>query len=61
MQVFNWFPGGDDGTVVSHYIWIYVLITVVATLLTLGTWYYFVVWRHRARKEVEEDEIHLVA
>ncbi|OTA57626.1 hypothetical protein K449DRAFT_355104 [Hypoxylon sp. EC38] len=61
MQLFNWFPSGDNGIVVSHYLWIYVLITVVATLLTLGTWYYFVVWRHRARKEAEEDEVHLIA
>ncbi|KAI0838814.1 hypothetical protein F5Y06DRAFT_266613 [Hypoxylon sp. FL0890] len=60
MQFFNWIPG-NDGTVVSHYLWIYVLVTVVATLLTLGTWYYFVVWRPRSRKEVSEDEMPLVA
>ncbi|KAI1136870.1 hypothetical protein F5Y05DRAFT_414590 [Hypoxylon sp. FL0543] len=60
MQFFNWIPS-DDGTVVSHYLWIYFLVTVVATLLTLGTWYYFVVWRPRSRREVSEDEIPLVA
>ncbi|KAH8746302.1 hypothetical protein F5882DRAFT_422864 [Hyaloscypha sp. PMI_1271] len=44
MTFFNW--GGSNGAaVVSSQIWIYVLFTVCFTLLTVGTWYYFVIWR----------------
>ncbi|KAI1370661.1 hypothetical protein F4677DRAFT_437808 [Hypoxylon crocopeplum] len=61
MQFFNWFVDESGSTIVSRYIWIYVLVTVVATLLTLGSWYYFVFWRHRQRKEVSDDERPLVS
>ncbi|KAI1456405.1 hypothetical protein F4805DRAFT_458829 [Annulohypoxylon moriforme] len=55
MQFFNWVPNKDD-TVVSQYFWIYILATVIATMLTLGTWYYCVVWRHRSHKVASDEE-----
>ncbi|KAI2616117.1 hypothetical protein GGS26DRAFT_453179 [Hypomontagnella submonticulosa] len=60
MQFFNWIPDGD-ATVVSHYFWIYVLVTVVATLATLGTWYYCVLWRHRTQKRTPDEEMSFFA
>ncbi|OTB15862.1 hypothetical protein K445DRAFT_22180 [Daldinia sp. EC12] len=40
MQFFNWFPKDNSDTVVSYYFWIYILVTLAMTLLTLGVWYY---------------------
>lgn len=59
MTFFNWF--GSNGAVVSPYFWIYVLFTVVFTLLTLGSWWYFANYRHsRIRKPTSEEEMSLV-
>ncbi|KAI1086954.1 hypothetical protein F5B19DRAFT_477315 [Rostrohypoxylon terebratum] len=54
MQFFNWLPSQD--TVVSQYFWIYILATVIATMSTLGIYYYCVVWRHRSRKMPTEED-----
>ncbi|KAF3059977.1 hypothetical protein GL218_05118 [Daldinia childiae] len=54
MQFFNWFPGDDGNTVVSRYFWIYILFTIVLTLLTLGIWYY-VSWREKQQKQHNID------
>ncbi|ORY00553.1 hypothetical protein BCR34DRAFT_546839 [Clohesyomyces aquaticus] len=46
MTFFNWFTG--DGTIrVSRYLWVYVLITVIFTCITVGSWYFFVVHRRK--------------
>jgi len=65
MTFFNWFPDSSPSTgasknsnatqnpesVVSSYVWIWVLFTVVATSATFLFWYYFIVYREaRARK-----------
>lgn len=53
MTFFSWSAGGsNDGhdntsnAVVSPWLWIYVLFTVVATAATVASWYYFVVYRN---------------
>jgi len=59
MTFFNWF--GTNGAVVSPYLWIYILFTVFFTLLTLGSWWYFVSYRHsRPQKQTSEEEMPLV-
>ncbi|KAI1655239.1 hypothetical protein F4813DRAFT_368192 [Daldinia decipiens] len=54
MQFFNWFPGDDGNTMVSRYFWIYVLVTIAMTLLTLGVWYY-VSWKEKQQKQHNAD------
>ncbi|KAI0110207.1 hypothetical protein F4814DRAFT_395618 [Daldinia grandis] len=54
MQFFNWTPSGDSDTVVSPYFWIYVLVTLVTTTLTLGIWY-FALWRGKQRKLASKE------
>jgi len=39
------FQPADRPEVVSHWIWIYWLITAVLTFAVLGAWYYFIVNR----------------
>jgi hypothetical protein len=59
MTFFNWFGAG--GEVVSPYFYIYVIFTVFFTLLTLGSWWYFVSYRHsRGQNTSLEEEIPLV-
>ncbi|KAH8789951.1 hypothetical protein F5882DRAFT_493652 [Hyaloscypha sp. PMI_1271] len=59
MTFFNWF--GSGGAVVSPYFYIYVLFTVCFTLITLGSWWYFVSYRHSSRQKSSlEEEIPLV-
>ena len=36
----------------SSYFWMYIVITVFFTMLTVGLWYYFNVFRHTARHKV---------
>ncbi len=58
MTFFDWFGQSGSGTVVSSYFWIYVLVTVSFTLLTIGTWWYFVVYRPSRRyKKVLGDKV----
>lgn len=55
MTFFNWFD--DTGKPeVSGYLWIYVLVSAVFTLLTLGSWWYFGICRRRPRRESFDDE-----
>ena len=49
MTFFNWSNEPDSPTV-SEYIWIYVLITVIFTALTIGLWYYIVIVRPSRQK-----------
>ncbi|KAK4445807.1 hypothetical protein QBC34DRAFT_441434 [Podospora aff. communis PSN243] len=43
-------------TVVSSYVWIWVVFTVAATLLTFFFWYYFIVYRGR-RAKIRQDKL----
>jgi Mg2+ and Co2+ transporter CorA len=55
MTFFNWFP--DSGPArVSSYLWVYVLITVLFTVATVGLWYFFVVHRQNRRSVGAEDD-----
>lgn len=55
MDFFNW--GGAHGEKVSSYLWVYVVITVFFTSITLGLWYYFVIYRQSASKLVDEERL----
>ncbi|KAF7547218.1 hypothetical protein G7Z17_g7895 [Cylindrodendrum hubeiense] len=58
MSFFDWNSGSSGGVVVSKYVWIYVVIAVILTLLTVGVWYYLSVLRPRrlADRWNEEDD-----
>lgn len=54
MTFFDWKP--DNGTArVSSYLWIYVLVTVIFTGVTIGLWYFFVVYRRPISMVVDEE------
>lgn len=55
MTFFTW----DDGATVSPYFWVYALLTIATTIITLGSWYYMSV-RNGARKEETTDEESLI-
>ncbi|KAH7380991.1 hypothetical protein BKA64DRAFT_685465 [Cadophora sp. MPI-SDFR-AT-0126] len=55
MTFFNWSASDGEGQV-SAYIWIYVLVTLCFTLATVGTWYYFVIWRQSRLNKEKSDE-----
>ena len=58
MTFFDWFD--DKGNArVSSYLWIYVVVTVFFTGITVGLWYFFVVYRSSARSMVDEEKIAL--
>ncbi|KAI0506868.1 hypothetical protein F5B22DRAFT_622347 [Xylaria bambusicola] len=46
MTFFDW-SGNSGQPVVSKYIWIYVLFTLLVTLITIGLWYYFNIYRRQ--------------
>lgn len=55
MTFFNW-SNETDSPNVSKWLWIYVLITVFFTALTIGLWYYIVIFRPaRQGKRVDEE------
>lgn len=54
MNFVDW--NNDDGNVkVSSYVWIYVLVTVFFTGITIGLWYFFVVYRRINRIAGDEE------
>jgi uncharacterized membrane protein SpoIIM required for sporulation len=55
MTFFNW-SDAQGKTRVSSYIWIYVLVTVLFTVSTLGLWYFFVVYRKATRPEIDVEK-----
>ena len=58
MTFFDWFD--DSGrTRVSSYLWIYVVITVVFTGVTIGLWYYFVMSRVARRSKNDEEKFRI--
>jgi hypothetical protein len=55
MTFFNW--SGEDGKArVSSYLWIYVVVTLCFTAITIGLWYFFVVFRQKARGKGDEEK-----
>jgi hypothetical protein len=54
MTFFNW---SDDGSTarVSKYLWIYVVVTVIFTAMTIGLWYFFVLFRRSSPKKDDEE------
>jgi len=56
MTFFNWSSdSSSDHPTVSGNIWIYFLITVVFTLITLLLFWYFILSRQRTRKRPQQD------
>ncbi|KAF2477888.1 uncharacterized protein BDR25DRAFT_250230 [Lindgomyces ingoldianus] len=56
MTFFNW--SNQPGTqTVSTYLWVYVLITISFTALTIGLWYYIVVFRHSRGKRKDRGDL----
>ncbi|KAF3765540.1 hypothetical protein M406DRAFT_355963 [Cryphonectria parasitica EP155] len=57
MSFFSWFNNSGSSQVqVSSYIWVYITVTVVCTVLTIGLWYYFNIWRRTGPKKQEEEK-----
>ncbi|KAF1948779.1 hypothetical protein CC80DRAFT_599444 [Byssothecium circinans] len=55
MTFFNWSGNGGSPSV-SNYVWIYVLVTAIFTVVTLGMWYYLVVWRPKYEATTRKDD-----
>ncbi|GAB1315707.1 Magnesium transport protein CorA, transmembrane region [Madurella fahalii] len=56
MTFFNWnSDSGGDHPIVSSSIWIYFLVTVVFTLITLMLFWYFILSRQRNRRRSRQD------
>ncbi|KAH7091633.1 hypothetical protein FB567DRAFT_278455 [Paraphoma chrysanthemicola] len=56
MTFFDWFD--DSGkTRVSSYLWIYVVVTVFFTGITIGLWYFFVMSRRTGRFKGDEEKV----
>lgn len=55
MTFFDW-SGSDGKTQVSSYLWVYIVVTIVFTALTIGLWYFFVIHRRTSRKPIEEEK-----
>jgi heme/copper-type cytochrome/quinol oxidase subunit 2 len=58
MTFFDW--SGEGGkTRVSSYLWIYITITAVFTLLTVGSWYFLVLHRrqHKMAQDTESEPL----
>jgi hypothetical protein len=56
MTFFDWFGYGGKAQV-SGYLWIYVVVTVFFTAITIGLWYYFVIFRRSGRKISDEEKV----
>ncbi|ETS88087.1 hypothetical protein PFICI_01915 [Pestalotiopsis fici W106-1] len=57
MTFFNWSNDGGE-PIVSEYFWVYVVVTVACTLLTVGLWYYFNISRRSLRKSRDVEEMY---
>jgi hypothetical protein len=57
MSFFDWNTGSTSPHV-SEYFWIYIVLTLCLTGLTVGSWYYVTVYRreHLAKKFDDDDE-----
>jgi hypothetical protein len=50
MTFFDW-SGSDGSPMVSTYVWIYILATILFTSVTIGAWYYIAIFRYRYREK----------
>ena len=50
---FNW-KAAADSTIVSGYIWIFIVIAVSLTTVTVGAWYFAT--RHARNSETAQEE-----
>jgi hypothetical protein len=55
MTFFDW-SDSSGGARVSSYLWIYVAVTVFFTAITIGLWYYFIIYR-RMRRSIDTAEV----
>jgi len=56
MTFFDW--NDDKGkALVSKYLWIYVVVTVFFTAITIGLWYFFVMFRRSRPVKSDEEEM----
>ncbi|KAF2030942.1 hypothetical protein EK21DRAFT_48425, partial [Setomelanomma holmii] len=55
MTFFDW-SGNGGKTRVSSYLWIYVVVTVISTAITIGLWYFFVISRRAGRTTNDEEK-----
>ncbi|EPE33279.1 hypothetical protein GLAREA_06291 [Glarea lozoyensis ATCC 20868] len=51
MTFFNW--SATDGQIVSSYFWIYIVVAVACTVLTVGVWWYFVTYRQSKHRQLD--------
>ncbi|KXJ88267.1 hypothetical protein Micbo1qcDRAFT_166924 [Microdochium bolleyi] len=56
---FQWHDGEPEPQL-SSYFWVYIVITVLCTMLTLGLWYYFNVFRRRMKRSKDEYSVSVV-
>ncbi|KAF9701379.1 hypothetical protein EKO04_001039 [Ascochyta lentis] len=54
MTFFDWHDQ-NGGTRVSSYLWVYIVVTVFFTAITIGLWYFFVIFRRTGRKTGDEE------
>ncbi|KAH5581941.1 hypothetical protein HBI24_120700 [Parastagonospora nodorum] len=55
MTFFDW--SGDSGQGrVSSYVWVYVVVTIFFTAVTVGLWYFFVIYRRGVQMAVDEEK-----
>jgi ABC-type multidrug transport system permease subunit len=56
MTFFNW--SSDSGKArVSSYLWIYVVVTICFTAITIGLWYFFVMFRRNGAARSDEEKL----
>ncbi|KAI3391293.1 hypothetical protein diail_7624 [Diaporthe ilicicola] len=56
MTFFDW-SGPNGKPEISSYVWVYVVIAVAFTVLTIGLWWYFVIYRQKpATKDTLNEE-----
>ena len=58
MTFFNW--KDSDTSVISRFFWVYVLFTVSSTMLTVGSWWYFVIYRPKQRRKDQAEDFSVV-
>lgn len=56
MTFFDW-HNDSGGARVSSYLWIYVVVTLVFTIITVGAWYFFVVHQKSQRSRSDAEAV----
>lgn len=55
MTMFNWAP--QDGSAVSNYIWVFVVVATVLTVLTLSAWQIATYWQKKSSSRNKDLEM----